>query len=642
MNMKYIKIIFLFVGIACTTACSDYLDLVPEGTATLDNAFSNRNNAERYLLTCFSRLPDPTNMFDYPALMGSDEFWFDYDVAAQRVMPGAQIAQGYQNTNEPWQNYWDGAAGGTNVFVGIRDCNIFLENIVDRPYDVRDPERNLWIAEAKFLKAYLHFFLLKLYGPIPIIKENLPISSGPDEVRLYREPVDDVVEYIVQLLEEALPDLPLEIGVPLQSAGRITQPIALAVKAQVLVWAASPLLNGSAESAPVLTLVDNRGKELFPREYQVEKWQRAATAIKTAIDVAHQAHHALYTYLTGPSSYLSDTTLLQYTLRGAVTEPFNEEIVWPDTHSTVELQRWIMPFLAMANYGATTNEVGATLKIAEQFYTNNGLPIDEDPSWDYNNRYQTQKDVAGDHGYYINLGVGLEEVTAKLHFYREPRFYSSVGFDRGIYESIIGATTALKMRAGEASGVRSENQHNVTGYVVKKLLHQYTYNNVRNYIGYRYSYPMIRLPDLYLLYAEALNETGGNVPSSEVYAWVDRVRTRAGIPKVKESYAMANVEVRDKPNSKAGMRQIIKRERLIELAFEGHRFWDLRRWRDAASYMNEPVRGWSYREGSAAYFYTVTNIWYQRVFTPRDYLWPLKLNSVIVNSNLKQNPGWEN
>jgi hypothetical protein len=582
-------------------------------------------------------------MFNYPALMGSDEFWFDYDVSAQRILPGAQIAQGYQNTNEPWQNYWDGKGGGSNLFVGIRDCNIFLENIVERPYDVSDYERTHWIAEAKFLKAYLHFFLLQLYGPIPIIKENLPVSSGPEEVRLYREPVDDVVEYIVQLLDEATPDLPLEITTPMSDAGRITKPIALAVKAKVLVWAASPLLNGDADNAPTLTLVDNRGRELFPRTYQVEKWQRASTAIKEAIDVAHQAHHALFTFLQGPNTTISDTTLKIYTLRGAVTERFNEEIIWPDTHSTSSIQNWCTPFFEIANYGATTNEIGITLKIAEQFYTDKGLPIDEDPTWDYANRYQTQRDVGEDHKYYISfLGdAPTEAVTAKLNFYREPRFHAWVGFDRGILQTNQSGDISLKLRAGEASGVRSENQHMVTGYVAKKLINMDTYYLVRRFNPYNYSFPLIRLPDLYLLYAEALNEVG-NTPSSDVYTWIDRVRTRAGIPGVKASYALAKTEVREKPNSKVGMRQIIKRERLIELAFEGHRFWDLRRWKDASSYMNEPVRGWSYKENLAKDYYNVTNIWYQRVFTPKDYLWPLKLNSVIVNSNLEQNPGWEN
>ncbi|MDR1895590.1 MAG: RagB/SusD family nutrient uptake outer membrane protein [Prevotellaceae bacterium] len=636
--MKSFKIILLLAGMALTAGCADYLDIVPEGVPTMDNAFSNKINTEKYLFTCYSRLPNPTDALNYPAIFCGDEMWWNIDEVNDY---SGRIAQGYQDVNDPWLNYWDGGGSrsGHNLFIGIRDCNIFLENI-HLPHDLDSYEKVQWSAEVKFIKAYLHFFLLQLYGPIPIIRENLPVDASPEEVRMYREPVDDVVEYIVQLLDEAKAGLPLQVYAQQVNAGRITQPIALALKAKVLIWAASPLFNGNPDYSD---FKDNKGRQLIHAGTPDQaKWQRAAEAVKNAIDTCHLAGHALlhdFVPVSVPGA-MSDITRLKCTLRSTVTEKFNPEIVWPYTNDVNdELQHKCMPLIASGNYNGNTNEWGATLKIAEQFYTDKGVPIDEDPDWDYEGRYGVrQADI--DHQYYIRTG----ETTAKLNFNREPRFHAYLGFDRGIFEG-AGMPESnfyyLQTRQGEISGMRSQSDHLSTGYQIKKLINLGTVyssstSNTLNKV--RYTYPLIRLADLYLHYAEALNEVGG--PGPEVYRWVDSIRLRAGLQGVEASWAKAKPAARNKPYSKETMREIIKSERLIELSFEGQRFWDLRRWKDALKHLNEPVRGWNYTEGSVEEYYRVANIWNQRVFTFKDYLWPLKLNTVIINSNLEQNPGW--
>ena len=90
-------------------------------------------------------------------------------------------------------------------------------------------ERTRWIAEVKFLKAYYHYYLFMLYGPIPIMDTNIAVDASQDEVRRYREPVDDVVAYISNLLDEAYKDLPSKITDPGQEMGRITQPIRVGI-----------------------------------------------------------------------------------------------------------------------------------------------------------------------------------------------------------------------------------------------------------------------------------------------------------------------------------------------------------------------------------------------------------------------------
>ncbi|MDR1517265.1 MAG: RagB/SusD family nutrient uptake outer membrane protein [Dysgonamonadaceae bacterium] len=612
----------------------DYLDVVPEGTATMDNAFSTRINSEKFFFSCYNYLPNFANLFTYPANVGGDEFFWNIDNSGIRERSGSKIARGQQTQNDPIQNYWDGARDGKNMFIGLRDCNIFLDNIHKVP-DLEDYERKYWMAEVKVVKAYIHFFLMQLYGPIPIVKENIDITAAPAETRVYREPVDEVTEYIVSLIDEAYPDLMEEIEDPTTQTGRITQSIAAAIKAKVLIWAASPFNNGNSDYSD---FVDNRGVHLYSATSDPAKWKRAADAVKEAIDIAEYAGHRLYEYSPpGNAANFSANRKLDYALRGPITDRFNDEIIWGCTNNSDEMQRYCCP--QFYNEGAAAvSEVCATLNVVEQFYTSNGLPITEDPNWDFNGRYEKQK-VEGALATWHSDYVAANEITARMNFYREPRFYAFLSFDRALFATsqTINPIT-IKNRSAEAQGYKVESYHISTGYYVKKLVPFEiaagpTYSTPR-----RYSMPVIRLADLYLLYAEALNEVDG--PSDPVYAYLDAIRTRAGIPAVKDAYANASPEYRNKPNTKDGMREIIKRERMIELSFEGERFWDLRRWKDAAQYFTEPIRGWNYQGTSDVSYYNVITYLDNRTYNLKHYLWPIKLSSLIVNSNLVQNPGW--
>jgi hypothetical protein len=150
----------------------------------------------------------------------------------------------------------------------------------------------------------------------------------------------------------------------------------------------------------------------------------------------------------------------------------------------------------------------------------------------------------------------------------------------------------------------------------------------------RYPFPLIRLADLYLMYAEALNEAG-NAPSNEVYQYVDLVRRRSGLNGVMESWSSHSLNP-DKPLTKAGMRDIIRRERMIELAFEGIRFWDLRRWKLAEQYMSQTIQGFNLRSDDINQLIDI----YQLRFEKKDYFWPIRQSVLLTNKNLVQNPGW--
>ncbi|RPD39884.1 RagB/SusD family nutrient uptake outer membrane protein [Chitinophaga barathri] len=634
---------YILLLLAALCGCN-YLDVVPDNIPTIENAFTLRSSAERFLFTCYSYMPANGHFNDNVAFNCADEIWHDdppRDIQAQFH----NIAKGQQNVSNPLGNFWGGTNRGKALFIGLRDCNTFIANI-DKVQEMTEYERDRWKAEVKFLKAYYHFFLFRMYGPIPLMKENLPISASPEEVQVARMPVDSCVNYIVQLLDEAYasPNLPeMLAGSEGTEMGRITKPIVLALKAKVLVTAASPMFNGNTDYA---SLKDKTGKgaPLFNQTYSVEKWRRAMDACREAIEFCHSQGYALY-HFPGMFGYvLNDTIQTELDFRVSLTTIVNNtEVIWANTNSTTaDMQRWSMPLIAE---GASTSGpkgiLSPTIKMVEQFYSKNGVPIDEDRTWDYARRYTLRKAKPEERFY-----VAEDQETVQLHFDREPRFYASVSFDRGTwFGNWIGnydVTKPLfypKMRAGEISSRRGISNYSVTGYNIKKLVNIETSvaadgNFTSNLVNY--PWPEFRLADLYLLYAEALNEVNGS--SAEAMGWIDQVRARAGLKGVAESWTNFSNEPL-KYQTKEGLREIIQHERSVELAFEGQRFWDLLRWKTAHIALNAPIKGWDITQKDAPSYYKERLLFNQR-FTIRDYLWPIELNEMTINHNLVQNPGW--
>lgn len=632
--MKWISICLITGWLACLCACKNYLNVVPDNIATIDNAFTMRAEAEKYLFTCYSYLPAEGNPEINPAFMAGDEYWMFYPVTNFNDI-GWQIARGNQNIVNPRLDYWNGENGGKPLYEGLRDCNIFLENI-DKVIDLEPFMKTRWVAEVKFLKAYFHFWLLRMYGPVPIIEKNLPISSSAEEVKVIRQPVEKVAAYIVQLLDEAAKDLPPVIQNETSELGRITQPIALAIKARVLLTMASPLFNGNPDYAH---LQHEDGTPLFNPTYNAELWANTAKACKEAIDACHSAGIKLY-HFNNAFYDLSDTIKTQMSIRNSIGEKWSSELVWGSTNSRAgTIQRTAMPRLDPSRIinEQTLGQLAPTMKMAELFYTDKGVPINEDRTWNYASRYSLRTATADDR-YYIKEGYQ----TAALHFDREPRFYADLAFDgaiwygQGRYED--DDTWHVECKKGQTSSRKGAGRYSITGYFSKKLVNwNFIIQDGQNLSVEEYPWPVVRLADLYLMYAEALNEANG--PGQEVYRWINEVRTRAGLGSVEESWAKYSNQP-GKYTTKEGLRSIIHRERMIELAFEGHRFWDLRRWKEAARAVNGPVRGWDVEQEEAAAYYREKTLFNQSFIAPRDYFWPLKENDLVVNRKLVQNPGW--
>ena len=189
------KYIIILVVLIFWISCDDFMDVIPDNVATIDNAFSDKERAEKYLFRCYAYIPQ-FGTKNEPGLQSGDENWYHVDVNNYE-QPGWDFMRLGNNVSTPIFDYWGGR------YQAIRDCDVFLSNI-HKVLDLDDYEKKRWIAEVKFLKAFQHFYLLQMYGPIPIIRESLPISASSEEVAVYRDPVDDVVNYIVELINEEI------------------------------------------------------------------------------------------------------------------------------------------------------------------------------------------------------------------------------------------------------------------------------------------------------------------------------------------------------------------------------------------------------------------------------------------------------
>ncbi|GGF76473.1 hypothetical protein GCM10011397_19270 [Wenyingzhuangia marina] len=622
-------------------SCEDtFLDVVPDNIATIEEAFKLRNEAERYLFTCYSFLPDNASFSRNVGMLAGNEIWIQSD-AARYSSQSHFIALGLQNSGSPLVNVWENFnVGSGNLFEGIRHCNVFIREMQneDNAPDMREAERLRWIAEVKFLKAYYHYFLMRMYGPIPVLREVIPVAAKDEELELEREPIDSTVDYLVELLDESITNLPPIIGDTENELGRITRPIAAGIKAKLLLMVASPLFNGNQDMIGFNT---KDGTALFNTVYDEEKWERAAIATKEAIDLAEANGNQLYVS-EDPVVQLDPIVKTKLDIRQAITERFNSEIIWGNTNSqTTELQLFsITPFSFDTNHDQARKVLSPTIASASNFYTKNGVPIEEDNTLNYDDITELRQASVDDR---FNIRQGYR--TSILNFDREPRFYSYLGFDGAVWYTDQASSNPtryyIRAKSKDYAGSSDVFFKNVTGYYIKKFVNSKVSINDNGGVSFRsYSWPEMRLADLYLMYAEALNEVASTPDENpEIFQYIDAVRNRAGLEGVKTSWDNFSTNPA-KYTTKDGMRKIIQKERSIEMAYEGNNFWDNLRWKTAIEEYNNPITGWNVNGDDDDSYYQVITIRQQRFVSPRDYFWPIGEFTLTQNPSLVQNPGW--
>lgn len=646
--MKNIISKLLFCTAALTfTGCEKYLDVVPESDiTTLETVFEKREDAYQWLRSCYIMLtPHVAEFVNNPAFLGADEFVAG-EYCRQKIAPiGLFIGDGLQMAQSPYGNIWH----KNQAYAAIRYINIFLERIND-VYNMEDSEKAMWAAEMKALKAHFYFELMRRYGPIILVPENIDPNVEIEEMKQPRRPIDEVVDAIVQLCDEAIPELPYQKE---KAQTRITyynKEAAATLKALTLLYAASPLFNGNTMLA---SFVNKNQERLFP-DYDKEKWKKAAEAADEALAICEEAGKTLVTGTeTMPTTMLN--VMADIESSSIAPEYKNSEAIFM-VRDLSQCAYYTLPYFTDDGEGADYYDpysigcLGASLKMVEMFYTEHGVPINEDKQW-VASKYAMSKET--DERY--NNVVALNTDVLGLHRRREPRFYANIAADRTIWyrKAKVGSRqeyTGQEVHAyqGELYGTKlkridNSTPQNLSGYWVKKYLRSdITLSYYINYDKSEKGTVIFRLPDLYLASAEAWNEYL-DAPDSRVYDPLNKVRERAGILDVQEAWS-TYARNSNKVNTKAGMREIIHQEWNIEFAFEGRRFWNLRRWMTAPEELNTPQYGWNILGDTEELFYHNFEgpvvVWSKRKFTaPKDYFFPIKSEEVMM-SGCVQNPGW--
>ncbi|BDF56124.1 hypothetical protein CE91St24_08680 [Odoribacteraceae bacterium] len=618
--------------------------MVPEkDIETIESLFEQRTKVENWWKGLYSELNRIFADFRVnTAYLGADEF-----VTCQALynstlynLDGLKIADGLQMSQNPYGSIW------YRMYVVIRNCNIFLEN-VDHTYNMSEEDRNWWKADVKAVKAYVYFELVRRYGPICLIPQNMPVDLPVKDYQLPRQHVDTCFKEIINLLDESMEYVPKHSQRISNYGHTFSLEAVYALKAKVLLYAASPLFNGNAFYSD---FKNKDGELLFNSTYDRNKWLLAAEAADKAAEMCEEGGRALISGTTVKKTDLLNkmSDIETMTFSRFTNSEYLLEWKYPST-----FHQFFLPRLVGDDDNFDSQALGClspSMKMVEMYYTSNGLPIDADITWSYNNRYKLGSESSPVYEGVIPMNTDV----VNLHLRREPRFYASIAGDRMYWQR--GTNTAdkdynLLVRAHKGEEpwgtqydfIVSNSWQNINGYWLKKHLFSW-YNTLgySNNLQGNETAAIIRLAEVYLMQAEAWNEYLDQ-PDSRVYDPLDKVRERAGILPVREAWGNYSNNP-TKVTTKVGMRDIIHQEYGIEFAFEGHRYWDLRRWLTAHQTMNEKQYGWNVIGTTDQAFYNYETgpvvVWSSNKFiAPRDYLDPFDAEEILI-SGMVQNPGW--
>ena len=633
----------ILCGILLLPGCN-YLDMVPEkDIETVESLFEQRTKVELWWKGLYAEL---NNIFaDFrvnTAYLGADEFVTCQALHSSTLynLDGLKIADGLQMSQNPYGSIW------YRMYVVIRNCNIFLEN-VDHTYNMSEEDRNWWKADVKAVKAYVYFELVRRYGPICLVPQNMPVDLPVKDYQLPRQHVDTCFKEIINLLEESMEYVPKHSQRISNYGHTFSLEAVYALKAKVLLYAASPLFNGNAFYSD---FKNKNGELLFNSTYDRNKWLLAAEAADKAAEMCEDGGRALVLGATGKQTDLLNKMA---DIENMSFSRFNNSEYLLEWKYPSTFYQFILPRLVGDDDNFDSQALGClspSMKMVEMYYTANGLPIDADITWNYSNRYKLASESSPVYEGVIPMNIDV----VNLHLRREPRFYACIAGDRMYWQR--GTNTAdkdynflVKAHKGEEPWgtqydfIVSNSWQNINGYWLKK--HLFSWFNTLGYANNlqgNETAAIIRLAEVYLMQAEAWNEYLDQ-PDSRVYDPLDKVRERAGVLPVREAWgSYSNNPV--KVTTKVGMRDIIHQEYGIEFAFEGHRYWDIRRWLTAHQTMNEKQYGWNVIGTTDQAFYNyetgpVVVYSSNKFIAPRDYLDPFDAEEILI-SGMVQNPGW--
>lgn len=561
-NMK--KIISIFILAVMAVSCS-FLDYNEYSGYDKDDVYESFDRVQKSLTHIYSHVPTAYSTID-GAMRAA---------ACDEAIYVNNLCSIYSMNDGSWSasKTFDTRYG---LYSAIRSINLFLEETKGEEFDYLKnleayenymAEFENYPYEARFLRAYYYFELMRRYKEVPIITEVL---NEKDANTLTRNSLDDVVEFIVSECEVAQANLPVSFEKEVsQEVGRATKGAAMALKARTLLYAASPLFNEDGDKA---------------------KWKTAAKACAALINKADE-----YGYMPLPK--LSNLWNKNYEL--------NNELIFGRMEApanSFESQN----FPVGIDGGGSTGHC-PTQNLVEAFETTNGKPVKDtkyssaDPTYDENNPYEN----------------------------RDPRLNATIAVNNSnwVYNEPV------EIWYGGKSG-KPVKHATLTGYYLKKYVDGTTSLKAGNTSKRNHVWTYFRYGEVLLNYAEAMVEGYGDInyknPPSLPLSALEAVNI---IRKRKE----VNMPDFDSGMSTAQFKEKLRNERMVELAFEDHRFWDIRRW--MIGDQTTDIYGVEITKDKMGFNYKKVLV-ESRIWDDKMYLYPIPDSEIHINSNLGQNPGW--
>ncbi len=464
-------------------------------------------------------------------------------------------------------------------YANIRAVNQFLKHLPKIPFSASLKQRTE--AEARFLRAWYYAMMLQHYGGVPLIGDT--VFTASDKINVTRNSYSECVDYILSECDFAASVLPNTQSGSLY--GRVSKGACLALKSRVLLFAASPLFNnGGLAQDPALASV-----VAYP-DSDPMRWKLAADAARAVI--------ALNSY----SLYYDSTTIpgeKGYGFQKLFTQRYTTEFI---LSRMMGQNKYLESLWDVPSRGGSGGPFPYQ-EIVDAFPMSNGIPI-TDPASGYD--------------------------PAHPYYNRDPRLNYSIIHDSTL-RTVFGANqpspvllyTNTAANPPVAASGDAVFKGTPTGYYIFKMMDPNVINNSLNESSR--CLPLIRYAEILLNFAEATNEYDG--PTTEVYQAVEAIRQRAGLRPFELPRNL----------SKDDMRKVIQDERRIELAFEGHRFFDVRRWMIAENTENKQMHGMEVKRNGEQVSYHPFNV-RKHSFTKAMYLWPLPLKEIAKSPELLQNP----
>lgn len=694
-NIFKLKILQVICGCTLLVTSCDFLNIAPSELLTEEVIYEDIRLAEKDLGSLYHDVLSWTGVGSNSRVWrdgafselgpASDEMMDHWETGIYITSP---FKYGEMNSgNIPWGTW-------ARNYTLIRKATNFIDKIESVPLDPREQidygvRVKQYKEEARFLRAYVYFDLFRQYGAVPLITTVQDVSDI-ESSKVVRTPVNQVIKFICDELDIAASDdspLPIFCSDDL-NYGRISKAVCLAFKARTLLYAASPLFNGNQMYKDVK---NDDGTQLFPAEYNHELWKEASDAAQKAIDCclksgitmsqAGKNVHEKYEKIFYGNQYNSEIILPIINAYGVYDDRscnshasdkngWGKFSIMQNQVDAYETANGYLPFLMDDEGCIRYDNDGNPFINPESTYSESGFThveeLWEGTSWQpcANVFKALNGNVVKDMGKYDLFNMYVN---------RDPRFYSSITFQGARFRNEID-----KLNRGYhfafwrnqeryygwwVDGYPNSNTNNETGYGLRKFLNPSA--DLIRLVGVKSNYPLFRMSELYLIRAEALNEYLG-APNEDVYNAINQTRDRVGIPKL---------PITNEDRTTIGMRKRIRNERRVELFYEGHRFWDVRRWLvgdrcfgipnykmnsqpsdellltkarelgyvSMLEQANNPAyseqRVWDSRDvGLKLYF--KRSICLKSTFSDKQYLFPIPQGDINKNPKLKQNYGY--